>query len=279
MSYTKKEGTTFQNKLIVLKLGGSVITVKERPFTPNNKSIVRLAREIRQADTRNLIIVHGGGSFGHPLAKQYALKEGYKSPSQIMGFSRTHQAMVTLNKIVVDALIDHGISAVSIQPSSCLITKHGRIHVIEKRPLKRLMKTGFVPVLYGDVVIDMDLGFSILSGDQLVTMVAKLLKTHEIILGIDVDGLYTSDPKADSSAQLIHSITLEELEYLKGNIGGSRATDVTGGMFGKISELTPAVKQGLPVTIVNAAKAGNIQKALKGEKVVGTIIKRNNKFG
>jgi isopentenyl phosphate kinase len=253
--------------------------VKERPFTPNKEAIERLAREIKQANNEHLVLVHGGGSFGHPLAKQYALREGYKSTSQLMGFSKTHQAMVTLNKMFIDALIDHAVPAVSLQTSSCVITKSGRIHSIEKRPLMRLLKIGFVPVLYGDAVLDLDLGFSILSGDQLVTKLATLLKARGIVMGIDVDGLYSADPKIDPAAKLIQTITSQELETLKDRIGDARATDVTGGMHGKINELMPVIKQGLPVTIVNASKAGNIQKALKGEDVVGTVITRNKTVG
>ena len=264
---------------MVLKLGGSVITVKERPFTSNKEAIMRLAEEIKRSDVENLIVIHGGGSFGHPLAKQYRLREGYKDSSQIMGFSKTHQAMVTLNKMVVDALLDQNVSAVSLQPSSCIITKSGRIHIMEKRPMVRLLKMGFVPVLYGDVVFDLDLGFSILSGDQLVTTLAELFGSNSVVVGVDVDGLYTADPKDDASAELIQSITLKELEGLKDNIGETKVTDVTGGMLGKIRELIPAVEQGTTVTIVNAAKQGNIQKALKGESVVGTVIKRYKTIG
>ena len=47
------------------------------------------------------------------------------------------------------------------------------------------------------------------------------------------------------------------------------ATDVTGGMLGKISEL---LKSGVEAKIINAQIPGNIARALKGEKF-GTTIK------
>jgi len=52
------------------------------------------------------------------------------------------------------------------------------------------------------------------------------------------------------------------------------STDVTGGMLGKIIELIPAIERGIPALIVNAAKSRNVYKALRGEKVTGTIIKK-----
>lgn len=261
-------------KPTVLKLGGSVITNKEKPLTPNLPAIEQLTSEISRANVSLLVLVHGGGSFGHPIAKKYAIKEGYRDLPQIMGFSKTRQAMTTLNKLVVDSLIQHNIPAVTVQPSSCIITKQGRIQVMEERPLRKLLEMGFVPVLYGDAVLDSDMGFAILSGDQLVSSLATRLEAERIIVGIDVDGLYTSDPKTDPKARLIQQITPQELRKMQHKIGEVRVTDVTGGMLGKVLELMPAVEKGIQVTIVNAAKPSNVYKALKGEKVVGTVIER-----
>jgi isopentenyl phosphate kinase len=265
---------TSVSKLAILKLGGSVITVKGRPLTPNKKAIIRLAEEIARSDVDSLVIVHGGGSFGHPVAKQYQINRGYKDSSQIIGFSKTHQAMTKLNKLIIDSLIDQNIPAVEIQPSSCIITKSGRIQVMEQRPLTKLLRMGFVPVLYGDAVPDSDIGFAILSGDQLVSTLAIRLNADCIIVGADVDGICTADPKIDPSAKLIHHISLSELKKHQPIIGKAKVTDVTGGMLGKIMELIPAIELKIQVIIVNAAKPDNVYKALKGEKVVGTTINK-----
>jgi isopentenyl phosphate kinase len=261
-------------KPTVLKLGGSVITNKEKPLTPNLPATERLAREISRANVSPLVLVHGGGSFGHPVARQYGISEGYKGSSQIMGFSKTHQAMTELNKLIVASLINRNIAAVEVQPSSCVVTKAGRIQSMEEKPLKKMLEMGFVPVLYGDAVLDSETGFAILSGDQLVSSLAIKLGAYRIIVGVDVNGLYTADPKTDPSAHLIQHITLEELKNLKHKIEGSKVTDVTGGMLGKISELTSAVEHGIQTIIVNATKPNRVYKALKGEKVVGTIIEK-----
>ncbi len=257
-----------------MKLGGSAITIKEKPFTPDIKAIKRLAEEIKHADVSPLILVHGGGSFGHPVAKKYRINEGYKDSSQVIGFSKTHQAMTVLNNLVVDSLINHDIPAVAVPPSSCMITKSGRIEGFEERPLIRMLEMGFLPVLYGDAVLDSDINFTILSGDQLVSSLAMNLDAERIIIGADVDGLYTADPKTDSSARHISHLTLTELKKLQNKVGETKVTDVTGGMPGKMRELIPAVEKGIRVIIVNAAKPNNIYKALKGEEVVGTIIER-----
>jgi isopentenyl phosphate kinase len=263
-----------ESRLVVLKLGGSVITDKEKPMTPNPDAIQRLAKEIAEANVERIILVHGGGSFGHPLARQYKIKEGYEEASQIEGFSKIHQAMLELNKLVVDALIYHNIAAFSVSPSSCIVTKAGRIHVFYDSTLTRLLDIGFAPVLFGDAVLDNNIGFTILSGDQLVATLAIKFKANKIILGADVDGLYTADPKIDSSAQLIAHIKLQELKTLLHSIEEAKVIDVTGGMLGKILELMPAIEADIPTIIVNATKEDNVYKALRKEKVVSTLIEK-----
>jgi isopentenyl phosphate kinase len=268
----KKGERRFELGLTILKLGGSVITIKAQPYTANSDAIKRLAGEIHRADVKPLIIIHGGGSYGHPTAAKYRIKEGYKVQSQAMGFSETHQAMVTLNKMVLDVLIKEGVPAVTVQPSAFILTEKGRIRSMETEVILTLLELGITPVLYGDVVLDSTLGFTILSGDQLVSAIAIKLGADRIIMGIDVDGLYTANPKVDLSAHLIPHLTPQELRSLRQKIGEVRVTDVTGGMTGKMLELMPAVAQGIKAIIVNASKPSNLYKVLKGEKVPGTII-------
>ncbi|MEM2263300.1 MAG: isopentenyl phosphate kinase, partial [Candidatus Bathyarchaeia archaeon] len=189
-----------QAKPTILKIGGSVITDKSKEMSVRMDIISRLADEILEADPKSLIIVHGGGSFGHPVAQKYAIKEGFKDPSQIIGFAETHHVMTVLNGLFMDALIWRGIPAVSITPSSCILTKNGRIACFEDALLKRLLEMGFIPVLYGDAVLDTELGFTILSGDQITAFLALRLNAKNVVIGVDVDGLYDQDPKINAEA-------------------------------------------------------------------------------
>jgi isopentenyl phosphate kinase len=180
--------------------------------------------------------------------------------------------MTELNSLVMDSLIGHNVNAVVVQPSSVVVTKAGRIQSMELKPIKRMLKMGLVPVLYGDAVLDSEKGFSILSGDQLVSSLAISFGASRIIMGGDVDGIYTADPKSNASAKLISRVTLEELKAQKHEIEGSKATDVTGGMLGKMRELIPAIEHNIPALLVNASKPLRVYKALKEEEVIGTII-------
>jgi isopentenyl phosphate kinase len=269
-----------ETKPTILKIGGSVITDKNGELTARTEVINRLIEEVAKANVKNLIIVHGGGSFGHPTAQKYGIKDGLKEPSQKVGFAETHHVMTVLNGLVMDALVWHNVPAVSVTPSSCMITENGRIKFFEDTILKMMMKMSFTPVLYGDATLDEKMGFTILSGDQIVSHLARKFNACKIVIGVDVDGLYDADPKAAKSAKLYTYLTLEELEdirarfMLANKLGKSSESDVTGGMLGKITELIPAIEQGIPVTIINATKPNHIYKALIGEKVEGTIIEK-----
>jgi isopentenyl phosphate kinase len=248
--------------------------VKEERYTPNQAAISRLVGEIKQAEVKPLILIHGGGSYGHPIAKDHQIKGGYREPSQLQGFAKTHQAMVTLNGMVLEALLQEDIPSMSLPPSAFLTTDRGRIRFLELRPILKLLELGVLPVLYGDAVLDSTLGFTILSGDQLAAHLAIKLNAGRIIMGIDVDGIYSRNPKTDPSAQLIPHLTLHELREVLKHLQEETVeeADVTGSMAGKIQELIPALKRGAQALIVNAEKPGNIYKALKREQVLGTTL-------
>jgi isopentenyl phosphate kinase len=261
-------------KPIILKIGGSVITDKDGELAAKTEDINRIAEEIKRADAENLIIVHGGGSFGHPTAQKYGIKDGLKDPSQKLGFAETHHVMTVLNGLIMDALVWHEIPSLSITPSSVILTENGRIKFFDETVIRKCMQMGFVPVLYGDAVLDEKLGFTVLSGDQIVAYLAVKMKAEKIVIGVDTDGLYEADPKVDKTAKPYLKLNLEQLKKVQTKIGKAQTTDVTGGMAGKIAELIPAVEQGVNVQIVNATRNLRVLRGLTGERIEGTIIEK-----
>jgi isopentenyl phosphate kinase len=261
-----------KSRPIILKLGGSAITRKEKALTPRIGVIKRLAKEIARAEVAALIVLHGGGSFGHPVAEKYRLTNGLDDPSQLIGFVETHEAMVSLNRLVVNALIENGVPALGMPPSSFMLMKQGKIQILGMKTLKEAISKGLVPVLYGDVAFDLEKGFNILSGDKIASFLATKLDARRIVMAVDVDGVFTDDPKIEPAAELIRKLKLSDLERLQVKITRSSGSDVTGGMFGKISELADPVERGIEALIVNALKPGNIYKALRGGEVIGTKV-------
>lgn len=261
-------------KPVILKIGGSVLTNKTAELEARMDMISSIADQVLEANPKNLVIVHGGGSFGHPTAQKYAIKGGFRDESQRIGFAETHHIMTVLNGLLMDALIWRGIPAISMAPSSYVITHDGRIQYFETSIIRRLLEMGFIPVLYGDTVLDEKMGFTILSGDQIVAYLATQMNAEKILVGVDVDGVYDDNPKSNPKAKMFTRLNLDEMKSLLEMLGGSEGYDVTGGMRSKIAELIAAVEQGIPVLIFNATKTKYIYKAIKGENVKGTLIEK-----
>jgi isopentenyl phosphate kinase len=257
---------------IIVKLGGSVITDKSRESTIRKVQLGRLAKELKAA-RQPLVIVHGGGSFGHPLASRYKISGGYKNKRQIMGFCFTHRAMEKLNAEVIDSLHREGLPAIGIPPSTCTLVKKGKIEAMALSPLKKLLEIGIIPVLYGDAVMDIDLGMTILSGDQLVGYLARKLGAKRVIFGVDVDGVFTEDPKLNKKAKLVSEITLKNWSKISISMGPAKGADVTGGIKGKIEELLALARDGIQTELINASKPNILKRALLGERGLGTMVK------
>ncbi len=266
--------------MIILKLGGSVITRKDS-LTPtlDSSNLKRIAREISDSSYNKLIVVHGAGSFGHPYAREYAIGSEINTPEEltrkIQGFSKTQNSVKNLNQLVCQYLIEQEIPAVSVQPSSFIQTRNKRIIKADMDLISKYLDLGFVPVLYGDVVLDGDskIKMAVLSGDQIVKYLAENLKPDKVVLGSDVDGIYDKDPKKYPDASLIKVVTsYGDLE----SADSTQTVDVTGGMGGKLGELLELAKIGIESEIINAGHDNNIKKALQGENGIGTLI-RNEK--
>jgi isopentenyl phosphate kinase len=268
--------------LIILKLGGSVITKKEAAEpTLDHKNLDRLSREISESSYDKLIIVHGAGSFGHPLAQKYGIGNEITSTSELarkkQGFSIIQNCVKNLNSKVCEYLRTYGVFPVSIQPSSFVLTKNKRIYSANIDLIGKYLDLGFVPVIYGDVVLDEDqsIKMAVLSGDQIIKYLAEHLKPERVILGSDVDGIYTKDPKKHSDAELVELITSQaQVDLMVESMTSKEAVDVTGGMEGKLRELLELADLGVKSEIINANRMNLIKEAINGNKIMGTLIKK-----
>ncbi|HEC81430.1 MAG TPA: isopentenyl phosphate kinase family protein [Thermoplasmatales archaeon] len=256
--------------MILVKLGGSVITDKNRRNTVRRKVLNRLSKEIKKAE-KEIIIVHGAGSFGHIYAEKYFLNKGYINGKQKKGFAITHQNVRLLNNIVLESLINAGIPAVSIPPISFVKLKNKKLHHCEESWFKDSLNLGLTPVTFGDVVFDTKLGFNICSGDLLMVALSAKFKPERAVFVIDEEGIYSANPKLEKTAKLLKNLSVEELT--KVTTPSNTHADVTGGMMGKIESIKEIAAIGVEVWVVNGNKRDRIYRALTGKKTKSTIIK------
>lgn len=264
-------------ELIFLKLGGSLITQKDKLFTERKDIIERLAKEIheaRQEKDFKLLIGNGGGSYSHPPAKRYQTTRGIISQESLKGIAEVQDTASRLNRIIVRALLDAGENAISIQPSSVCITENSRIIEFYTKPLEMLLEKEMLPVIYGDVGLDTKQGCSIISSEELFVFLAKKLKPQKIIMAGIVDGVFTADPIKNPSANFIPEVTSENYSKIKKMLSGSASNfDVTGGMLHKVERCLELTSEGIESYIINGLVENRVKETLLGKEVVKTIIK------
>ena len=261
--------------LIFVKLGGGLITDKSNPYTVKTKVIKRLSeeiKEVRKDKKTNLLIGHGGGSFPHTSAKKYKTAQGFINKQSEYGFCVVQNDAAKLNRIIINSLIKTGEKAFSISPSSCCLAQNSRVKEFYLKTINKLLEYNILPVIYGDAVIDIKKGCSILSTEELFVYLAKKLKPKKIIIADKVDGVYTADPFKNKKAELIPEINKTNWSKIKKYLEGSNGIDVTGGMIHKVEKSIELAKLGFEVNIINGKKPNYFKKALLEERL-GTIIK------
>jgi isopentenyl phosphate kinase len=245
-------------RLAVVKFGGSVITYKHRPFTLRKQTLFQLARELKTSPLP-VVLVHGGGSFAHPLARKYG-------KNLVAGFLEIHRAMERLNSEVMSALEKARVPAISLPPASFIQVRGGEIAKSEVSLLKWLLKRGITPVTYGDVFPDRE-GACIVSGDKIACHLALRLHAKLAIFCLDVDGIYLRDKKGLILTNEFRADDLPKLAELP-----SKSTDVTGGIREKIKEALRLAESPTHVYFINGLRKGFLSRTLRGERGLGTEI-------
>jgi isopentenyl phosphate kinase len=259
--------------LTFLKLGGSLITDKLQPNTIRIDVLHRLAGEIsaalqQQPDLR-LVLGHGSGSFGHAAASKYGTRHGVQGPGQWRGFVEVWRAAQSLNRLVMDALLDAGLPAVAFPPSAAVLAQAGRLLRWDLAPVQQALQAGLLPVVYGDVIFDTKRGGIILSTEDLFEYLAPVLQPQRVLLAGIEKGVWKDYP---ACTELYAHLTPADIDSAK-RLQGSAAVDVTGGMRSKVLQSLALTHQspGLQVMIFSGAEEGNVHQALLG-KETGTLI-------
>ena len=255
--------------MFIIKLGGSVITDKAKECCFKQETVDQLAAELKHAN-KEIILIHGAGSFGHILAKKYKLNDGLKRKSQVEGFALTQAMVQRLNNLVLASLHNHDLPAVSLPPHAVLSLSNRKLSRVDCTVFKKYLDLGFLPVSFGDVALDSRLGFSICSGDLLVQLLAAEFKPEKVIFVLDEDGLYSANPKTEKHAAFFETVTMKDLEHLSTRL--DTHADVTKGMEGKLQTIKNIAKAGVDTVLLNGNVHNRLYDTLKGKKVRSTIV-------
>jgi len=258
-------------------LGGSLLTDKNQPFSIREDVVKSAVQQIIDANEK-LILIHGGGSFGHPLAKKYRISEGVNAsiPDQILGLTETHQSMNKFNSYLIKLFLAKKYPTLSIQASSIFIKDSENISTHSINVIETALDLNILPILYGDIILDKQGSFSIISGDQIIFQLCENLtkyRVSKVIFTMETDGIFVND--TEKKTKLATELSLTELDFLDlADLG--QKIDVTGGIRGKINSIKRICKYNVPVQLINGLKDRYIYKSLKNLTINCTNILVNN---
>ncbi|MBY9020504.1 MAG: amino acid kinase [Candidatus Lokiarchaeota archaeon] len=260
-------------EVIVIKLGGSLLTDKSTAYKLKEDILKAVATEIKECIDlgliKNLVVVHGVGSFGHPPVLKYNLHKGFKNKDQLISMSETQQIVNKYRKTIASAFLDVGIPINLMHASSMVVGNKMVITESNLVSLRGFLSLGMVPLIGGDMMYDTSMGFSVCSGDQLAVLLSRLLRSKRLIFATDVLGVFDKDPKSEKDAQLLREININDIDKLLNVTNETAKSDASGKMRGKLSSLLPIkeeIKEGLEVAILSMNKKDILKNYLSGEE-------------
>jgi isopentenyl phosphate kinase len=246
--------------ILLVKLGGSLITDKTRPGRAHREVIRRLAREIaafaRSSSRPALIVGHGSGSFGHVAAAA-----GGMSPAPVRrragaaAVAWTQRRAAELHALVVAALEDAGAAPFSLAPSSFMTGLGGRSPRVCADPLFLALDQGLVPVVYGDIVLDRARGATIASTEDVLRAIASEARARRRPVAGAVWMGRTKGVLA-SDGTTLSRLSARSAVRLAGQVNGAIGTDVTGGMSLRLRTAAALARRGITSIIVDGRRPG-----------------------
>ncbi|BEP18513.1 isopentenyl phosphate kinase [Pyrofollis japonicus] len=250
--------------IYVIKLGGSIITYKNKPFTPNVDLIKRIGNEIADLAVKDIGvgIVIGGGSYGHYAV---AIEKENNADARDM-IHVVSNAMLELALLVSDILASSGVLTTIFPPHAMCMPRNLNPNCDWRHALRAFQK-GITPLTYGDIYpCDNGEGWCIVSGDELAMELACSLGASKVIYVTDVDGIL------DDEGRVIETLSLNDIRDIYVSASGSTAIDVTGGIKRKLAAIHENWCSNIQeVWIINGHREGSLRALAEG-RTYGTRI-------
>lgn len=139
-----------------------------------------------------------------------------------------------------------------------------------RQTMLRLLELGVVPIINeNDAIANDEIRFG--DNDRIAALVAHSVAADVLVLLTDQEGLYTSDPRSNPEAELIHSVSPDD-DLLSVAAGSAGTTRGSGGMASKLSAARIASWSGIRTVIARASRDGVLVDAVDPATVVGTTF-------
>jgi isopentenyl phosphate kinase len=244
-----------------LKLGGSIITNKSRPELLNREALDLVVSAIHSATklsraSLKLILVHGGGSFGHYYAKKFHISRQSTKISPL-GIALTTQSMLKLHSYVREAFLKRNLGIETILPSELLSENQSLLSSEGISRLRSALECELSPITFGYVLLSHGEAF-IISGDQICKAIANSFTIQRMIFVMNVDGIY---PDPTLRGRIVRRLSSSA------KVSTSNANyDVTGGVGSKLDLGFEILRTGAQVFYVNGYNPSRLRNLLLGRE-------------
>jgi isopentenyl phosphate kinase len=263
------EGPAAARPLVIVKLGGSVITRKREVERLRPKVLARLARELARTSSARCVVLHGAGSFGHPGAHRFGLARppsaGADPAHRARGAAIVAAEVRRLHVAVLRALVEAGASPLSVPIATHARNRAGDLVSFDATPFEDALERGHVPVSFGDVVPDDAWISSILSADTIARALVPTLRPARVLFVSDVEGIL--GPAGRGKRPVVGEIDESVVETLHPSAG---TPDVTGGIRGKAIAMCAIARAGVDAGLISGLTDGALSRAIQGEFVYGS---------
>ena len=246
-------------KIIVVKVGSALVTDGAKP---RQDWLNQLAADIAQmrAGGREIILVSSGAI---ALGRSFLGSEPLKKLED-------KQAAAALGQPLLMAALSQAFSAHDLPVAQSLLTledtENRRRWLNARATLRTLLAAGALPVINeNDTVATDEIRYG--DNDRLAARVAQMIGADVLVLLSDIDGLYTADPRVDSSAEHLGAIT--ELNAAHDQMAGvsNPASGIgSGGMVTKLAAARIAWRAGCATVITRGDRPRPLAELLEGAR-------------
>ena len=245
---------------VVIKLGSSSLTDSQGHIrTDVIQSVVAQIADARLAGHEVLLVTSGAvasGVAGLGLSDR---------PSDILSLQALSavgqpQLMAAYNA----ALAEHGLvgAQVLLVPHD-FVDRHQYLHA--RSTLVRLLEFGCVPIINeNDAIANNEIRYG--DNDHLAALLSHLVSADLLVLLTDTAGLYTSDPRSNPDATVIHVVSSDD-PLLAVTADGAGTDRGSGGMASKLAAARIASWSGVTAVIASADSDSAVASAVNGDEL------------
>lgn len=245
---------------IVVKVGSSSLTDAHGHIRRDViKSVVQQLAQARSANHEVLLVTSGA------VASGVAGLGMTERPSDVLSL----QALSAVGQPQLMAAYNAELAEHDLVAAQVLLVPHDFVdrqqYLHARDTLQRLLELGCVPIVNeNDAIANNEIRYG--DNDHLAALLAHMVSADMLVLLTDTAGLYTADPRRDSTATIVPVVASDD-PLLSVSTTGAGTDRGSGGMSSKLAAARIASWSGVTAVIAAAATDGAVMSAINGDSI------------